>query len=257
MLVKLHANAATTPKIRAYIQASSGSVAELASELGLSETTIRRWKGRRDGLDRSSRPHTLATDFSLEEEAIAVELRTRLGLSLDDSLEVMRRCLRAEISRSALHRCLKRHGVSARPRDPTMAAQRFAPEPFGYVHADLKHLPRLKGRPAYVFVAIERVSPLRPCGDRPGPKRTHDRRLPRALPHGLRPSGPHGPDRQTARSSPTASATPAGASVRAEPAPTPSTGSASATACATSSPGPTGRRPTAWPNASTDASPRR
>jgi len=158
MLVKLHANAATTPKVRAYIQASSLSVAELARELGLSETTIRRWRGRCDGLDRSSRPHTLSTDFSVEEEEIAVELRTRLGLSLDDVLEVMRRCLRADISRSALHRCLQRHGVSARPSNPQEAAQRFAPEPFGYVHVDLKHLPRLESRPAYVFVAIERVS---------------------------------------------------------------------------------------------------
>ena len=147
MLVKLHANAATTPKMRAHIRASSQSVAELSRELGLSETTIRRWRGRLDGLDRSSRPHTLSTDFSAEEEDIAVELRTRLGLSLDDILEVMQRCVRAQISRSALHRCLMRHGVSARPSSPKQAAQRFSPEPFGYVHVDLKHLPRLEGRP--------------------------------------------------------------------------------------------------------------
>jgi transposase-like protein len=117
MLVKLHANAATTPKVRAQIQSSRKSVAELARELGVSETTIRRWKPRQDGLDRSSRPHVLATRFSLEEEEIAVELRTRLGLSLDDALEVMRRCLRADISRAALHRLLKRRGVSQRSRD--------------------------------------------------------------------------------------------------------------------------------------------
>lgn len=35
MLVKLHANATTTPKMRAYIQASSASVAELTRELGV------------------------------------------------------------------------------------------------------------------------------------------------------------------------------------------------------------------------------
>jgi transposase InsO family protein len=158
MLVKLHANAATTPKVRAYIQASSRPVAELASELGVSETTIRRWKARRDAADRSSRPHTLATGFCLEEEEIAVELRTGLALSLDDVLEVMRRCLRADISRSALHRCLKRRGVSGRPSHPKPPAGRFAPEPFGYVHVDLKHLPRLQGQAAYVFVAIERTT---------------------------------------------------------------------------------------------------
>ena len=158
MLVKLHANASTTPKMRAYIQASSQPPAALARELGISETTVRRWKQRREVTDRASTPHTLATGFSTEEEEIAVELRTRLRLSLDDALEVMRRCLRADISRSALHRCLQRRGVSQRTPDPKPAAQSFAPEPFGYVHVDLKHLPRLQSRPAYVFVAIERAT---------------------------------------------------------------------------------------------------
>ena len=158
MLLKLHANAVTTPKMRAYIQRSGQAVAALACELGISQTTVRRWKKRRDVADRTSAPHTLATGFSTEEEEIAVELRTRLQLSLDDVLEVMRRCLRPDISRSALHRCLKRHGVSQKPRDPKPTAHSFAPEPFGYVHVDLKHLPRLHGRPAYVFVAIERAT---------------------------------------------------------------------------------------------------
>ena len=115
MLVKLHANAATTPKMRAYIQASGLSVAELAAELGLSEKTVRRWKGRQDVADRSSTPHTLATDFTFEEEEIAAGLRMDLGLSLDDLLEVMRRCLRPSISRSALHRLLQRRGLSRKP----------------------------------------------------------------------------------------------------------------------------------------------
>ena len=145
MLVKLHANATTTPKVRVYIQSSRAPAAALARELGVCETTVRRWRARSDGTDRSSRPHLLATGFSLEEEEIAVELRARLGLSLDDALEVMRRCVRADISRSALHRCLKRRGVSRRPRDPAPPAKRFAPEPFGFVHVDLKHLTRLQG----------------------------------------------------------------------------------------------------------------
>jgi IS30 family transposase len=93
MLTKLHANATTTPRIRAYIQASSTGVAELAQEFGVSETTIRRWKGRATTSDGSHRPHHLQTRFDATEEEIAVELRTRLGLSLDDILEVMRRFL--------------------------------------------------------------------------------------------------------------------------------------------------------------------
>ena len=158
MLVKLHANAATTPKTRAHIQSSKLSVAALVEELGVSERTVRRWKTRQDVSDRSSRPHTLATGFSFEEEEIAVGLRTDLALSLDDLLEVMRRCLRPDISRSALHRCLKRRGVSGKSPVLEPPAQAFAPTPFGYVHVDLKHLPRLERKPAYVFVAIERTT---------------------------------------------------------------------------------------------------
>src|SRR5487761_2091552 len=158
MLVKLHANAATTPKVRRYIQDSKQPAAELARELGVSETTVRRWKDRVDVADHSSRPHVLATRFSLEEEEIAVELRTRLGLSLDDALEVLRRCVRSDISRSALHRCWARRGVSSKPEEAKPAPGRFEPQPFGYVHVDLTPLTRLKGQPAYVFVAIERVT---------------------------------------------------------------------------------------------------
>jgi IS30 family transposase len=158
MLVKLHANAATTPKTRAYIQSSSLSVAELVAELGVSERTVRRWKERVDVADRPSTPHILATDFTFAEEEIAVGLRTDLDLSLDDALEVMRRCLRPTISRSALHRCFQRRGVSRRLKPSERQAEPFARTPFGYVHVDLKHLPRLERQAAYVFVAIERTT---------------------------------------------------------------------------------------------------
>ena len=158
MLVKLHANAVTTPRIRACIQSSDAGIAELARTFRISESTVRRWRGRHDTADRSSRPHRLASSLSPEEEAIAVELRTRLALSLDDALEVMHRCLRPDISRSALHRCLRRHGLNSRPHPETPKPAPFAPEPFGFIHADLKHLTRLERRPAFVFVAIERAT---------------------------------------------------------------------------------------------------
>lgn len=158
MLLKLHANAVTTPLTRSYIQSSSASVPELARELGVSETTVRRWKGRRETADRSHRPHRLLTRFTAEEEEIVRELRTRLELSLDDILEVLRRCVRSDISRSALHRCLRRLDLSAPPAVSKARVQPFGTEPLGYVHADLKHLTRLQGQAAFVFVAIERLT---------------------------------------------------------------------------------------------------
>ena len=99
MQVNLHANATTTPKTRAYIQSSSSSVAELARELGVSETTVRRWKNRPQVEDRSHVRHRLGQSTTPEEEALICELRERLGLSLDDVVEVMQRCVNAASSR--------------------------------------------------------------------------------------------------------------------------------------------------------------
>src|SRR4051812_47730917 len=63
MELSLHANATTTPKVRAYIQASHQSVSELALEVGVSETTIRRWRGRTSTADRSHTPKKLNTNL--------------------------------------------------------------------------------------------------------------------------------------------------------------------------------------------------
>jgi transposase-like protein len=75
MQVRLHANAATTPRTRAYIQQSAAPVAELAAELGVSETTIRRWRGRSAVEDRSHRPKRLSTRLTPAEEEIVLELK--------------------------------------------------------------------------------------------------------------------------------------------------------------------------------------
>lgn len=159
MELKLHANATTTPKIRAYIQGSTKSVAELAKELGKSETTIRRWKGRNTFEDRSHRPHKLSTSLSDLEERLVVELRTSLWLSLDDMTEVMKRCVNEKLSRSAIHRCLQRHGISNRPKPPKDKPGAFdTDQPLGFIHLDLKHLPPLHRKKAYVFVAIDRAT---------------------------------------------------------------------------------------------------
>lgn len=159
MDVKLHANATTTPKVRAYIQASSASVAQLAEELGVHQTTIRRWRGRDSVNDRSHRPHRLATSLSEIEERLVCELRTSVALSLDDIVEVMHRCVNPKLSRSAIHRTLRRHGISKSPPPETDKPGRFETDrPLGFIHLDVKYLSRLDRKPAYVFVAIDRAT---------------------------------------------------------------------------------------------------
>lgn len=158
MDLKLHANATTTPRTRAYIQQSRASVAELAAELGVSEKTIRRWRERSDVNDRSHTPRKLAISLSALEEALVCELRRGLGLPLDDITEVMHRCLRPEISRSAVHRCLRRHGLNQRARPEKPAVGTFETAPVGFIHVDLKHLPALEKQRSFAFVAIDRAT---------------------------------------------------------------------------------------------------
>jgi transposase len=158
MELSLHANATTTPKVRSFIQRSKKPVTELAAALGVSETTIRRWRGRTSVNDRSHTPKRLTTKLSPLEEALIGELRIHLQLPLDDITEVMRRCVNAEISRSATHRCLKRHGLSQRPKPDKPAVGVFEQATVGFIHIDLKHLPALERHKSYAFVAIDRAT---------------------------------------------------------------------------------------------------
>ena len=112
-------------------------------------------------LDRSSRPHDLGQSTSPTEEALIAELRSTVGLSLDDIVEVMRRCVNARLSRSAIHRCLMRLGLSKRrpaTQEPGEPPRRFESAPAGFFHIDLKHLPALRRKKAYAYVAIDRAT---------------------------------------------------------------------------------------------------
>ena len=159
MDLKLHANATTTPRTRAYIQKSRATNAALARELGIHSRTVARWKARPEVTDRSPRPHRLNTSLTEWEEALVVELRRSLALPLDDIVEAMRRCLNPALSRSAIHRCLQRHGSSARLTPDKAPALAFHTDnPAGFIHIDVKYLPPLNRCRSYAYVAIDRAT---------------------------------------------------------------------------------------------------
>ncbi|MBB1268178.1 helix-turn-helix domain-containing protein [Shewanella sp. SR44-3] len=109
---KRHSNATTTPEMRAFIQSSPMSVAELAKILNISEATVRKWR-KRDSIDNSSNtPHKLNTTLSPMEEYVMLGLRYQLKMPLDRLLKVTQEFINPNVSRSGLARCLKRFGVS-------------------------------------------------------------------------------------------------------------------------------------------------
>ena len=81
------------------------------------------------------------------QEAVAVELRRMLLLPLDDLLAVCREFLNPDVSRSGLDRCLRRHGVSnlnaLRPKTPAQPHKAFKSYEPGFLHVDVKYLPRM------------------------------------------------------------------------------------------------------------------
>lgn len=112
MDIQLHKNARTTPRIRQELQASSLKENELASQYGINRLTVRKWQNRKTIEDRSHRPHTIHATLNKGQESIVIYLREKLLLPLDDLLVIVREFIHPTMSRSALSRCLRRHGVT-------------------------------------------------------------------------------------------------------------------------------------------------
>jgi hypothetical protein len=110
-------------------------------------------------------PKARSTMLSKAEEAIVVvEFRRRTLLPLDDVLGCRRDTI-PKLTRSALQRCLLRHGsaVSCRqarlPRDEKANSEReaFKETKIGYVHIDSAQFRFAEGK-VHMFLAIDRVS---------------------------------------------------------------------------------------------------
>jgi transposase InsO family protein len=159
MAAGLHGSARTTPRIRAELQASQAPARVLAARYGLNPKTVAKWRKRTTAADAPMGPRQpRSTVLTEAEEAIVVEFRRRTLLPLDDVLGCLRETI-PRLSRSALHRCLVRHGISRLPEGEEKASKRrrFAETTIGYVHIDACEL-RLSEGKLFMFLAIDRVS---------------------------------------------------------------------------------------------------
>lgn len=166
MNITLHKRARTTPAIRREIQQSKLSERKLAAKYGISRDTVRKWKCRETVEDYSHTPHNLNTSLTPAQEVIVIELRTSLLLPIDDLLVAVRKFLCPEMSRSALDRCLRRHGVSnlknlipdeEKQEKPLKTFKYYKP---GFIHADIKYLPQMPDEESrkYLFAAVDRAT---------------------------------------------------------------------------------------------------
>src|SRR6056297_2292523 len=154
-----HGCATTTHAIRAATQRSQASNAELSRELGINPKTVAKWRKRQSVEDRKTGPREPAsTVLSEEEEAVIVAFRRHTLLPLDDCLYALQPTI-PHLTRSSLHRCLQRHGISRLPDmdGDKPKRQRFKRYPIGFFHIDIAELRTAEGK-LYLFVAIDRTS---------------------------------------------------------------------------------------------------
>jgi transposase len=146
---RIHPNARTTPVTRAEIARSSGPTGVLARRYGVSTETIRKWRkrGPEDCLDRSARPHRLPWKATEEERAVVCALRRATNFALDDLTFVVAHFL-PHLNRDSVWRILRAEGLNRRrPPPSTRPARgqgRFREYDLGFVHIDVKHLPKLQ-----------------------------------------------------------------------------------------------------------------
>jgi Integrase core domain. len=136
----LHNCARTTAAVRRAIQHSQESLLKLAERYDLNPKTVQKWRRRcfvEDAPMGPKEPHS--TTLTREQEAIALAFR--------------------KLTRSALHRCFQRHGISRLPRLDASAPARkkFKDYPLGYFHIDLTEVRTEEGK-LYLFVAVDRTS---------------------------------------------------------------------------------------------------
>src|SRR3954451_11816321 len=155
----LHGSARTTAAVRRAIQNSQESLRVLARRHGINPKTVAKWKKRTSAADRPTGPKApRSTVLTLEEEAVIVAFRRHTLLPLDDCLYALQSTIPA-LTRSSLHRCLQRHGISRLPeiegdKEPK---KRFKSYPIGFFHIDIAEVQTAEGK-LHLFVAIDRTS---------------------------------------------------------------------------------------------------
>jgi transposase InsO family protein len=155
----LHGSATTTEAVRRAIQHSQASLRVLARRYGINPKTVAKWKKRGSVADLPTGPREpKSTVLSNNEEAIVIAFRRHTLLPLDDCLYALQATI-PHLTRSSLHRCLQRHGVSRLPQaeGDKPDNRKFKLYPIGYFHIDIAEVRTEEGK-LYLFVGIDRTS---------------------------------------------------------------------------------------------------
>lgn len=143
----LHGSATTTEAVRRAIQNSQESLRALSQRYGINQKTVAKWKKRTSVQDLPTGPkEPKSSVLTIEEEAIVVAFRRHTLLPLDDCLYSLQATI-PHLTRSSLHRCLQRHGISRLPEvtGDKPNKKKFKSYPIGYFHIDIAEVRTAEG----------------------------------------------------------------------------------------------------------------
>jgi transposase InsO family protein len=162
-----HPNARTTVQIRREIVLSTLGTKDAAIKFNVHENTIRKWRKRElDNLKDLSHATTIRsyTLTEFEQNLIAAVKKITL-FSIDDLLEVLKPFIK-NLNRDNLYTTLKQRGINRNdlflpPEESEKpVVKKFKNYEPGYIHIDIKYLPKMNGERKYLFVAIDRKTRL-------------------------------------------------------------------------------------------------
>src|SRR6202021_3248285 len=138
---------------------SQESLRALAKRLGINPKTVAKWRKRASASDLPTGPkEPRSTVLAVQEEGGVVAFRRHTLLPLDDCLYALQPTI-PHLTRSSLHRCLHRHGISRLPQveGETSPKRKFKAYPIGYFHIALREARTAEGK-LHLIVAIDRTS---------------------------------------------------------------------------------------------------
>ena len=165
-MLSYHPTAKTTHNIRQEIKENIENLTleQQAKKYNVSIPTIQKWRSREvfeDAPHGAINPLKSITDL---EEYIICEIRKTSLLPLDDLLDVVND-FGINITRSALDRALRRNGLANLRKylatlneDEKEKDGKFKDYEPGYIHIDIKYLPKIDGKREYLYVAIDRAT---------------------------------------------------------------------------------------------------
>jgi transposase InsO family protein len=154
----LHRRATTTQRQRAYIQQSKESLVVIANRLGVNPKTVAKWRKRTTVDDAPMGAKKPRSSLNDHEQQIVCAFRQKTLLPLDDCFVALKDII-PTLTRSNLHRCLQRYGLSVLPKEEKekRKTKKFKAYPLGFFHIDICDVRTGEGK-VYLYVAVDRTT---------------------------------------------------------------------------------------------------